>query len=106
MPSGPPAIDVWMLPPRTPEANLIGAHETHAYRLGAIAVFDSVLVQRALERELALSARAGRPVSIELVVRDASTVVPEAARLDAAEALEAFGLGGVPITLVVEQRRC
>jgi hypothetical protein len=69
-------------------------------------VFDTRLVRRELERELIATARAGRPVSIQLVVRDAADVMPEAVRLQASDALQQLGLGTVPITVLAESQCC
>src|SRR4051794_37290424 len=67
---------------------------------------EASLVRRELERGLIASARAGRPVSIELAVRDAATVAPELVRLQAIDALERLGLADLPIPLIAEPRSC
>ena len=69
-------------------------------------MLESAMVRRELERELISCARSGRPVSIELIVRDAVSLLPEAVRLQASTALDQLGLANVPITMLVEQQRC
>ena len=69
-------------------------------------MIEPTLVRRELERALIASALAGRPVSIEIVVRDATALLPEAIRLQASDAMQRFGLADVPLCLVMEQRTC
>ena len=69
-------------------------------------MIEQGLVRRELERALIASARAGRPASIEIVVRDATVLIPEAVRLQASDAMQQFGLADVPLCLLVERRRC
>src|SRR4051812_38243928 len=63
-------------------------------------------LRRELERQLIATARRGGPVSIEILVRDPNGQVPEVLRLEASRHLERLGLADVPVTLLLEERRC